>query len=78
MYQELSLFPERSILANLFPDHQPTRFGLVDRAEMRRRAMPVLRRIGLTADPDAIVGGLGIGERQLVELAGCSSPVRGC
>ena len=32
VYQELSLFPERSILANLFPDDQPTRFGLVDPA----------------------------------------------
>jgi ABC-type sugar transport system ATPase subunit len=69
VYQELSLFPDGSILANLFPDDQPTRFGLVDRAEMRRRAAPILRRIGLTADPDAIVGGLDIGERQLVELS---------
>ena len=69
VYQELSLFPDRSILANLFPDEQPTRFGLVDSAEMRRRALPVLRRIGLTVDPDAIVGGLDVGERQLVELS---------
>ena len=69
VYQELSLFPDRSILANLFPDEQPTRFGLVDSAEMRRRALPILRRIGLTIDPDAVVGGLGIGERQLVELS---------
>jgi ribose transport system ATP-binding protein len=68
VYQELSLFPDRSILANLFPDDQPTRFGLVDSAEMRRRALPVLRRIGLDRDPDAVVGGLGIGERQLVEI----------
>ena len=42
VYQELSLFPERSILANLFPDQQPTRRGLVDtRADARRRG-PVL------------------------------------
>ncbi|MEO5885790.1 MAG: sugar ABC transporter ATP-binding protein [Candidatus Limnocylindrales bacterium] len=69
VYQELSLFPERSILANLFPDTQPTRFGLVDRAAMRERAAPILTRIGLRADPDAAVGDLGIGERQLVELS---------
>ncbi len=68
VYQELSLFPERSILANLFPDRQPTRFGLVDRAEMRRRAAPALSRLGLAADPDTSVGDLGIAERQLVEL----------
>ncbi|HYN70597.1 MAG TPA: ATP-binding cassette domain-containing protein, partial [Candidatus Eisenbacteria bacterium] len=29
VYQELSLFPERSILANLFVEHEPTRRGLV-------------------------------------------------
>ncbi len=69
VYQELSLFPERSILANLFPDEQPTRHGLVDRAAMRRQAAPVLARLGLRADPDAPVGGLGIAERQLVELS---------
>jgi ABC-type sugar transport system ATPase subunit len=69
VYQELSLFPDRSILANLFPDEQPTRFGLVDSAEMRRRALPVLQRVGLTLDPDTVVGGLGVGERQLVELS---------
>jgi ribose transport system ATP-binding protein len=69
VYQELSLFPERSILANLFPDDQPTRLGLVDRTEMRRRAAPVLARIGLDVDPDTLVGELGVGERQLVELS---------
>jgi ABC-type sugar transport system ATPase subunit len=68
VYQELSLFPDRSILANLFLDAQPTRFGLVDHGEMRRRAGPILERIGLDIDPDTAVGELGIGERQLVEL----------
>ena len=69
VYQELSLFPERSVLANLFPDQQPTRFGLVDRAEMRRRAMPVLARLGLKSQPGTLVGSLDIAERQLVELS---------
>ena len=68
VYQELSLFPERSILANLFPDRQPTRFGLVDRTAMRREAASALARLGLQADPEAPVGELGIAERQLVEL----------
>jgi ribose transport system ATP-binding protein len=69
VYQELSLFPERSVLANLFPDQQPTRFGLVDRSEMRRRAIPVLARLGLSAQPGTLVGALDIAERQLVELS---------
>ncbi len=69
VYQELSLFPERSILANLFPADQPTRFGMVDGAEMVRRAVPVMARIGLVADPETPVGHLGVGDRQLVELS---------
>jgi ABC-type sugar transport system ATPase subunit len=68
VYQELSLFPDRSILANLFPDEQPTRFGIVDRAEMLRRARPTLDGIGLDEDPDTLVGDLDLDERQLVEI----------
>ena len=44
VYQELSLFPERSILANLFPNELPTRRGIVDVDAMRTAAIPVLRR----------------------------------
>jgi ABC-type sugar transport system ATPase subunit len=68
VYQELSLFPERSVLANLFPAQQPTRFGLVDRSRMLAQARPVLQRVGLQVDPDSLVGELDIDERQLVEI----------
>jgi ribose transport system ATP-binding protein len=69
VYQELSLFPDRSILANLYPDQQPTRYGLVDVRSMREMARPVLGRIGLEADPDTLVGNLKLDERQLVEIS---------
>lgn len=68
VYQELSLFPDRSILANLFPDQQPTRFGLVDGREMLRRASPTMAGIGLDAVPQTLVGELDLDERQLVEI----------
>ena len=68
VYQELSLFPDRSILANMFPDTQPTRYGLVDRRAIREAALPVLARMGLTSDPDTAVGELGLDEQQLVEI----------
>lgn len=69
VYQELSLFPERSILANLFVEQEPTRFGLVDRLAMAERARPILERVGLDIDPSTPVNRLGLGERQLVELS---------
>ena len=70
VYQELSLFPERSILANLFVDDQPTRFGLVDtRRDARDAPARSSPASASTSTRDAPVGGLGIGERQLVELS---------
>jgi len=69
VYQELSLFGERPVLANLFPNNEARRFGLISRSEMARRALPVLREIGLDVDLDRPVGFLPIGEQQLVELS---------
>ncbi|MFN2629896.1 MAG: sugar ABC transporter ATP-binding protein [Gaiellaceae bacterium] len=68
VYQELSLFPNRSVLANLFVNHEPRRHGLVSTKEMADRAAPVLAEIGLEVDLDKQVGFLPIGEQQLVEL----------
>src|SRR5438132_1921141 len=58
VYQELSLFPTRSTLANLFVLREPTRYGLVSRREMRRLAASVLAQIGLHVDLDRPVGDL--------------------
>ncbi|CAN5551860.1 sugar ABC transporter ATP-binding protein [soil metagenome] len=69
VYQELSLFPHRSVLANLFVQSEPTRRGFVSRREMQRRAGPVLERVGLDLDPERRVGEFGVGERQLIELS---------
>jgi ribose transport system ATP-binding protein len=68
VYQELSLFPTRSTLANLFTEREPTQGGLVSRREMRRRARAVVEAIGLAVDLDRPVSELPIGDRQLVEI----------
>ncbi len=69
VYQELSLLPDRSVLANLFVNREPTRWGLVSRVAMVREAAPLLHRIGLDAELDAPVRELPLAERQLVELS---------
>jgi ribose transport system ATP-binding protein len=69
VYQELSLFPERSVLANLFVNREPTRGGLISLTLMEQRCRPVLASLGLDVDLRAPLGRLSIGERQLVELA---------
>ena len=69
VYQELSILPDRPLLANLFVNREPTRFGLVATREMERRARPVLARLGLDVDLAVPVGSVSIAERQLIELA---------
>jgi ABC-type sugar transport system ATPase subunit len=69
VFQELSLYPDLDVLANLFTQREATRLGIVHRAEMRRRAAPVLQELGLHVDLDAPVGRLPLSEQQLVEIA---------
>jgi ABC-type sugar transport system ATPase subunit len=69
VFQELSLYSELDVLANLFMQREITRLGLVQRGEMRRRAAPVLEELGLEVDLDTPVGSLSLSEQQLVEIA---------
>jgi ABC-type sugar transport system ATPase subunit len=49
---ELALSPFQDAAENLFLGHEPRRFGLVDRARMRREAAEVFARFGLDLRPD--------------------------
>ncbi len=67
--QELSLFPDLDVLGNLFPHHQPRRYGLLDTAAMARRAGPLLAELGLDDVPlRAPLDGLTLAQQQLVEI----------
>lgn len=66
--QELSLFPDLDLLANLYPMCEPTLGPFVRRSVMEREATPVLRDLGLDASLRQTVGSLSIAERQLVEI----------
>jgi len=69
VYQELTIFPHRSVLANLFVSREPSRRGLVSKRRMRAEARGALAQIGLEVDLDALAGELPIADRQLVEVA---------
>ena len=43
-------------------------WGRIDRGERRRLVEAAMERIGVRIDPDRLVGGLSIGERQRVEI----------
>ncbi|MBV9998554.1 MAG: sugar ABC transporter ATP-binding protein [Verrucomicrobia bacterium] len=70
MYQETSLFPDLSVLENLFLGDAPrTRAGLLDWPEMRRRAARVFDSLGVTLNFSGRLGSMGKAQRQLVEIA---------
>jgi ribose transport system ATP-binding protein len=68
--QELNTIDTLSVAENLFLDRLPSRFGLVSKRRLRREASRALDMMGLGAvDPDWPAGALGVGQRQLVEIA---------
>ena len=71
IYQELALVPEMSVAENIFLGTEPRRFGglAVDWVRVNRQAAALLDRFGLGIRPEARVADLGIGHRQLVEIA---------
>ncbi|KUP94637.1 sugar ABC transporter ATP-binding protein [Tritonibacter horizontis] len=71
VHQEFNLLNHLSVAENISIEAMPrTRFGILDRAEMNRRARAALDAIGLgDIDVRATVQSLGIAHRQLVEIA---------
>ncbi|MET1412156.1 sugar ABC transporter ATP-binding protein [Roseibium sp. HPY-6] len=71
VHQEFNLLDHLSIAENISVERMPTtRFGLLDKKEMNRRARTALDAIGLTdIDVKAPVSTLGIAHRQLVEIS---------
>jgi ribose transport system ATP-binding protein len=70
IHQELNLVPELTVADNIFLGREPRIAGIiVDRKASRKAARHLLARLGIALDPDARVGGLRVGEQQLVEIA---------
>ena len=69
IFQELSLVKELSIGENIFLGREPRRFGVIRWEELYSHAQTLLDTLGLPLDAHTVVGGLGIGQQQLVEIA---------
>ena len=68
IHQELALVGEMSVSENIFLGHEPLRNGWVDWLRMDREARVLLRRFKLDLNPEALVGDLGVGHQQLIEI----------
>ena len=66
--QELNVFPDLDVLANLFTLREPRRGPFVDRAAMAERARPVMEELGLDVTLRTPVAELSLAQRQLVEI----------
>lgn len=69
IHQELNLVPELSVADNIFLGRESRRMGLLDRRGMAEQAAAHLASVGSSVDPRALVGGLSIAQRQMVEIA---------
>ncbi len=75
IHQELNVVPELSVAENIFLNEKPTRFGLIDFDRMHADTAALLRQIGLNTEgcvrilPTEKVRNLGIGQKQMVEIA---------
>src|SRR6266566_2449344 len=72
VHQELNLFDNLDVAANVFFGREQLSFGplrLVDTAAMVARTKPLLERLGADFEPDTPVAALSLAQRQLVEIA---------
>ncbi len=68
IYQELALVDGMSVAENIFLGAEPRRGPFVDWNRMRRETRELLARFGVALDPDLPCSGLGVGQKQLVEI----------
>ena len=69
IHQELNIWPNMSVLENLFLMNQPkTRFGTIDFKKMREMAEAKCQEIGIDLPLDEIAGECSVGQQQMTEI----------
>jgi len=74
IYQETNLFPDMTVLENLFLGHEPTKkilglFKSIDYKKMRKKADEIFSKLGMSVDFNITVDKLGVATKQMVEIA---------
>jgi rhamnose transport system ATP-binding protein len=70
IYQQPALFPDLTVAENVALSlERGGSWRRIDRHARRRRASELLQRIGVTLDPNRLVGDLTMPEQQVVEIA---------
>lgn len=69
IHQELALIPLLSIAENLFMGNEVASNGVISWPLAFKKTEELLRRVGLNEPPGTVVGKLGVGKQQLIEIA---------
>ncbi len=69
IHQELNMCAHLTVAENIFLGKELHSKGLLKDREMVKRAESVLERLKIDIDPKAVVGSLGVGQQQMVEIA---------
>ena len=72
VHQELNLFDNLDVAANVFIGREPRRGGflnMIDTDALHKRVEPLLKRLGVDFAPTDLVENLSIAQRQMVEIA---------
>jgi D-xylose transport system ATP-binding protein len=69
VYQELTLVPKMTVGENVFLGKEPVERGSINWSKLYSETREILSKYHLDVDPQAIVGSLGVGKMQMVEIA---------
>jgi len=69
IHQELALIPSLSIAENIFLGNEQASKGVIDWNKTHQNTVELLKRVGLSENPNILVSNIGIGKQQLVEIA---------
>jgi len=69
IHQELALSPYLSIAENVFLGNEQAHHGIVDWNKTITKTSELLEKVGLNENPNTLVGEIGVGKQQLVEIA---------
>ncbi len=69
IHQELALIPELSIAENIFLGNEQAKAGVINWNETVVKARELLKKVGLSENPNTLISQIGVGKQQLVEIA---------
>lgn len=69
IHQELNIWPELTVLENLFIGNEHTKFGLLDMRLMRRKAEEIFERLKFRINLNRRAGDCSVGQQQMIEIA---------